>query len=414
MNRFSIAIIPSLLLISCIGKDQTRNNNLISKTMIIDSTKQYGYNLDFLKKYTSVIELKNGNSALAIVPSWQGRVMTSTSEGAKGFSFGWINRELIASKKALPHINPYGGEERLWLGPEGGQFSIFFKKGDKFIYEKWQTPAFLDTIPFKISIVKDSSAVFTYEAEIDNYSGTNFKLGIDRKVTLLKARQILKETGINLAGTNFVAYRSENRLTNKGANIWKKESGLLSVWMLGMFNPSPAVIVVIPVRQGDEKELGAQVNDNYFGHISDDRLKISGKNVYFRADGNSRGKIGIPPLRATGTLGSYDFENNILTLLVCKLPEGIKDYVNSAWQIQEDPYSGDALNSYNDGPLEDGSQMGPFYEIETSSPAAALRPGESITHSQITIHITGDKKLLNQAAISSLGVSLDEIEKVFR
>jgi hypothetical protein len=414
MNRFSIAIIPSLLLISCIGKEQTRNNNLISKTMIIDSTKQYGYNLDFLKKYTSVIELKNGNSALAIVPSWQGRVMTSTSEGAKGFSFGWINRELIASKKALPHINPYGGEERLWLGPEGGQFSIFFKKGDKFIYEKWQTPAFLDTIPFKISIVKDSSAVFTYEAEIDNYSGTNFKLGIDRKVTLLKARQILKETGINLAGTNFVAYRSENRLTNKGANIWKKESGLLSVWMLGMFNPSPAVIVVIPVRQGDEKELGAQVNDNYFGHISDDRLKISGKNVYFRADGNSRGKIGIPPLRATGTLGSYDFENNILTLLVCKLPEGIKDYVNSAWQIQEDPYSGDALNSYNDGPLEDGSQMGPFYEIETSSPAAALRPGESITHSQITIHITGDKKLLNQAAISSLGVSLDEIEKVFR
>ena len=51
------------------------------------------------------------------------------------------------------------------------------------------------------------------------------------------------------------------------------------------------------------------------------------------------------------------------------------------------PYSGDALNSYNDGPLEDGSQMGPFYELETSSPAAALKPGESITHSQITIHL---------------------------
>jgi len=38
--------------------------------------------------------------------------------GAHGFSFGWINRELIASGKAMPHINPYGGEERLWLGPE--------------------------------------------------------------------------------------------------------------------------------------------------------------------------------------------------------------------------------------------------------------------------------------------------------
>jgi hypothetical protein len=199
-----------------------------------------------------------------------------------------------------------------------------------------------------------------------------------------------------------------------GSDIWEKESGLLSVWMLGMFNPSPAVTVVIPVRQGNEKELGVRVNDNYFGKISGDRLKISGNNIYFRADGKSRGKIGIPPLRATDILGSYDFENNILTLLICKLPEGVKDYVNSAWKIQDDPYSGDALNSYNDGPLEDGSQMGPFYEIETSSPAAGLRPGESIIHSQITIHITGDKKLLNQAAIKSLGVSLEEIERVFQ
>jgi len=413
MNRLTIVIISLIFLVSCLGKDQIRKNNQISITMITDSAKQYRYNLDFLKKYTDVIELKSGNSALAIAPSWQGRVMTSTSEGPHGFSFGWINRELIASGKALPHINPYGGEERLWLGPEGGQYSIFFKKGDEFTYENWQTPSFLDTIPFKVITVTDSSVVFTYEVEIENYHGTIFKLEIERKVALLKAAQIMKETGIDLSGTNFVAYRSENRLTNNGSDIWKKESGLLSVWMLGMFNPSPSVTVVIPIRQGNKKELGVQVNDNYFGTISGDRLKISGNNIYFRADGKSRGKIGIPPLRATGTLGSYDFENNILTLLICKLPEGVRDYVNSAWQIQDDPYSGDALNSYNDGPLEDGSQMGPFYEIETSSPAAALRPGDNIIHSQVTIHITGDKTLLNQVAVRCLGVSLDEIEKIF-
>jgi len=96
------------------------------------------------------------------------------------------------------------------------------------------------------------------------------------------------------------------------------------------------------------------------------------------------------------------------------MPEGEKEYVNSAWKIQDDPYSGDALNSYNDGPLEDGSQMGPFYELETSSPAAALKPGESIMHSQITIHATGEKALLNKASVSSLGISLDEIENVFK
>jgi len=314
----------------------------------------------------------------------------------------------------LPHINPFGGEERLWLGPEGGQFSIFFRKGDEFIYDKWQTPSFLDTIPFRISASTDSSVTFSHQAEIENYSGTSFKLDIERRVTILSDVRLKEETGIDPEGINYVAYQSDNKLSNKGADEWNKETGLLSVWMLGMFIPSPAVTVVIPVRHGDEKDLGVAVNDNYFGKIPDDRLKLSGNNIYFRADGKSRGKIGITPMRATGIMGSYDFDNNILTLLKCKLPEGKTEYVNSAWQIQDNPYSGDALNSYNDGPLEDGTQMGPFYELETSSPAAALKPGESITHSQITIHLTGDKKILNKAALKFFGVTLDEIEAVFK
>ncbi len=42
------------------------------------------------------------------------------------------------------------GEERLWLGPEGGQFSIYFKKGDPFVYDNWQVPDWLDTAPFDV------------------------------------------------------------------------------------------------------------------------------------------------------------------------------------------------------------------------------------------------------------------------
>jgi len=413
MNLKTIAFISLILLGSCTGRNQTSQTNQNSNAMTTDTLKQYGYNLHFLRKHVEVIELTYGNSSVAIVPAWQGRVMTSTAMGPAGFSFGWINRDLIASGRLQPHIMPFGGEERLWLGPEGGQFSIYFKKGDEFVYDNWQTPAFLDTIPFTATSVDETSASFTYYAEIENYSGTQFKFQIDRKVTLLSEEELLKETGIDLKGINYVAYMSENKLTNKGDREWKKETGMLSIWMLGMFIPSPEVTVVIPFKQGDEKDLGIIVNDSYFGKISPERLKISGNNIYFRADGKSRGKIGLSPLRATGTMGSYDFENNILTLLLCKLPEGRTDYVNSAWQIQEDPYSGDAMNSYNDGPLEDGSQMGPFYELETSSPAAALKPGESITHSQITIHLTGDEKLLDKAAILSLGVSLEEIRKAF-
>jgi len=58
--------------------------------------------------------------------------------------------------------------------------------------------------------------------------------------------------------------------------------------------------------------------------------------------------------------------------------------------------------------------MGPFYEIETSSPAASLKSGEDLTHVQYTLHITGDRKLLNDVSVKALGLSLDEIENVFK
>jgi len=339
--------------------------------------------------------------------------MTSTAEGDSGFSFGWINTALIKSGKVLPHINAFGGEERLWIGPEGGQYSIFFSKGKSFVYDNWQTPAFLDTTPFHLISSTDTSALFGNDIATENYSGTSFKFRIEREVTLLSDKEIKKQTSIDVAGLKCVAYRSGNKIINKGDIAWRKETGLLSIWMLGMFNPSPAIIITIPVKPGDDKLIGPKVNDTYFGKISSDRLKVSGNQIFFKADGKSRGKIGIPPLRATGVMGSYDSENKILTLLICRLPEGKTDYVNSAWQIQENPFSGDALNSYNDGPLADGSQMGPFYELETSSPAADLKPGESLSHIQFTLHLTGDLNKLDEISRKVLGVSLHEISNAF-
>ena len=413
MNQIKILLIFTIILSSCGSNYTAINNSAKEKAMTIDSTKQYGFNRDFLKKHITVIELKNGSSAITLVPSWQARVMTSTAEGDSGFSFGWINRDLISSRKLLPHINAFGGEERLWLGPEGGQFSLFFSKGKPFTYENWQTPAFLDTTPFQLISSTDSTALFVNDITTQNYSGTSFKFRIEREITILSGNEINKLISVDIKGLKHVAYCSDNKLINKGEIAWKKETGLLSIWMLGMFNPSPAIIIVIPVKTGDDKLLGPMVNDTYFGKISDQRLKVSGNHIFFKADGKSRGKIGIPPVRATGVMGSWDSENKILTLLICRLPEGKKDYVNSSWQIQENPYTGDVLNSYNDGPLEDGSQMGPFYELETSSPAADLKPGESLSHIQFTIHLMGDTSKLDEISRSVLGVRLNEISSAF-
>jgi len=124
----------------------------MTSTLPIAAGADFGDDLAFLKKYTDVIVLsdKAGAAKVALVPAWQGRVMTSTAEGDRGQSFGWINRELIASGKLQKHMNAFGGEDRFWMGPEGGQFSIFFEKGKQFVFDDWFTPAIFDTEPFKV------------------------------------------------------------------------------------------------------------------------------------------------------------------------------------------------------------------------------------------------------------------------
>lgn len=70
---------------------------------------------------------------------------------------------------------------------------------------------------------------------------------------------------------------------------------------------------------------------------------------------------------------------------------------------------------YNDGsPGEGLDPLGPFYELETSSPAAALKPGESIRPVQRTIHITGPEKELDLIAKKTMGVSIQQFKQAFR
>lgn len=378
----------------------------------------FGDDAAFLKKHTDVIILsdKAGQAKVALAPAWQGRVMTSTTGGDAGQSFGWINRELIASGKILPHMNAFGGEDRFWMGPEGGQFSIFFEKGKKFEFADWQTPAIFDTKPFNVATQAANRAVFTAEFGLTNYSGTQFQVGVRREVRLLTPATAWKNLGLPAdKSVNLVAYASNNKITNKGKDAWKKETGLLSVWILGMFNPSPSTTVVVPIKAGPESELGVKVTSDYFGQVPPDRLVVKDNVVFLSADGKYRSKIGINPKRSKAILGSYDADSKVLTIAQFNQPEGVTDYVNSLWKLQDNPFGGDAANSYNDGPATPGAKpMGPFYELESSSPAAALAPGKSLTHTHRTIHLSGPESALDGIAKVTLGVSLNEIKTVFK
>ncbi|MFN8257611.1 MAG: DUF6786 family protein [Bacteroidales bacterium] len=80
---------------------------------------------------------------------------------------------------------------------------------------------------------------------------------------------------------------------------------------------------------------------------------------------------------------------------------------------QENPFSGDVVNSYNDRPLQVGTIIGPFYEIESTSPAAFLAPGESIKQIQRVLHISGNEDSLNKITIRLFGLNLEKIKTVF-
>ncbi len=382
------------------------------------ATPTFGDDLAFLKEYTKAFVLsdESGQKQVAVVPEYQGRVMTSTADGEGGISFGWVNRKLIASGEKQPHINIYGGEDRFWLGPEGGQYSIFFKKGDPFDLDHWQTPSWIDTEPYDVVRQSQDQAAFSRTFQLMNYSGIQLDLEVRREIRLLSDADVERELGLTIdTVVKSVAFETVNEIKNTGSNPWKKETGLLSIWILGMFNASPATTVVIPFIEGDEKELGPIVNDTYFGKVPAERLVVKDNVMFFAADANYRSKIGLLPSRSKPVMGSYDAVNRVLTIVQFTLPKGITDYVNSMWEIQEKPYGGDAVNSYNDGPPEPGAaQLGKFYELETSSPALALQPDQTGRHIHRTYHFQGSESDLDSIARKTLGVSIEEIKSVLK
>ena len=410
LKKFRILLPLALLLAGCTPTTQKK------ATMDTNSNTKgtYGYDLDFLKSHKiDIVELSENpeGASLVVCPGLQGRVMTSSAKGPEGLSFGWINYKYIESGKVNSQFNPFGGEERFWLGPEGGPFSIYFEQGKEQVFENWVVPPVLDTERFEVKEKTQKSVAFFKNTILKNASGTEFELAISRKVSLLSRDTIKKLFQSDIPESlGMIAYETENRIQNQGDNTWTKESGLLSIWMLCMFNPSPTTTVFIPYS---EAGTGIVVNDEYFGKVPADRLIVKDGTVYFRIDGKLRSKIGLPPGRAKELCGSYDSEKNVLTLLWCSLPAESKPYVNSKWGQQDDPFSGDVINSYNDGPVADGSIMGPFYEIETSSPGAELKPGESLTHVQRVVHLHGQREELSLIVRQLFNLNLDEISNQF-
>lgn len=379
--------------------------------------KTFGEVVEFLDRYVDTIVLGDeGGAQIVIVPQFQGRTMTSTSRGSSGTSYGWVNFDQIASEERDPQVNLYGGEDRFWISPEGGQFSVFFDPDVPMDLEHWRTPEIIDTSAFEVVEKQNDRVRLSKKGKIVNFSRFEFHLQFDREVVLLSSKEVSESLGVSVKGLAMVAHESRNFLTNIGDQAWSPETGLIGIWILNMNIPSPKATVIVPFKQGDTAELGQIVNADYFGQLDSSRLVVDESNslIYFLGDGQLRSKLGLTFDRAMDFLGSWDPILGVLTVAQFNLPDSAPHgYNNNLWEIQDDPYGGDVINSYNDGPNESGGMLGPFFELETISPALALKPNESYTHIHRTIRMEGDFDRLNEIAMGVFGVTLHEVESQF-
>ena len=406
MTKFFLpaSLIYMLASSSCNSPDQ---NDKGDKEYIKGS---FGYDLKFLEKYDSVIVLKSGdgNASIIVSPKYQAKVFTSSAEGNSGQSFGWVNYKAFTAS-VDPHINAYGGENRLWLGPEGGKFSLFFKPSARMDFDNWKTPAAFDTEAWSVVSKGAVSVNMSKDMQLINYQGTELSVTIRRNIKILERQEIISKLDIDIDDSvKTVGYISENTLINRGKQAWTAETGMPCIWILDMFNPSDQTTIIVPFM-GDT--ISKPATTDYFGEIPADRIKYADSILFFKADGKSRGKLGIHPSRAKNIAGSYDAEKKVLTIILFDIDNGGK-YLNQEWNTDKPPFSGDAVNAYNDGPLASGGQLGPFYELESVSPAAFLEPEGSLVHLHSVFHFTGSEKELNAIAEKKLGVSLEKVKNV--
>ena len=396
------------MLFACINKKETKMEAMEKGT--------FGYDLQFLTAKDDKLVVLSGNEGrtqILVSPKYQAKVFTSTTEGLAGKSLGFVNYKVLDSDETNEHMNGYGGENRFWLGPEGGQYSVYFKKDDEQVYDHWHTPKPIDIEPWEIHLMSAKKVSFTKEMTVDNYLGNTLKLVVYRSIALLEMPEI--QSGLNLEispAVNVTAYSTDNRITNLNDFEWTKETGAICIWILDMFIPSPNAVTVIPFQIGEEDALGKIVTSDYFGEIPADRLKIKDGLIFLKTDGKYRSKLGLNAARTTAIAGNYDPDTKRLTVITFDV-ENDAVYLNQAWDPSKDPLKGDAMNAYNDGPLEDGSIMGPFLELESVSPAAFLKPQASISHLHMVYHFTGEEKDLNPIAEKLFGVTANEIKNIF-
>ncbi|TXG34748.1 DUF6786 family protein [Seonamhaeicola maritimus] len=356
--------------------------------------KNYNYYYNLVKDQHEIVELvsNGGNSRILISPFHQGRILTSTYNNVEGISNGWINEE------GLTDLNKsIGGEERLWIGPLGSQFSFYFQQIEPIHDDNWKVPSTMESEPYTLIYKDENHVELSKSMNLTNFVGTEFNLEVHRKISILRQEIIQKNLNIKLKNsTKHVAFETNHKLTNLDTTAWVKEKGLLGLWSAGMY-PGDDSVVIIPLKNDGKKPDIL----TYLATIDSTRFIVKKNTVLFKVDGKYRSKIGIPPEFAPNIYGCYSKSKNKLTIVEYKKENDLW-YSNSFVSIQEEPFQGEAIPIYNNSEN--------FYELESNAPLKILSHGETTSHWHRVYHFSDSSEKLNKISQSLLHIDLNDIK----
>lgn len=424
----------------------------------------YRNGISYLGTKTKVVELCNQfGGRVAVCPEWNGRVMSSTSDGLDGNSFGMINVASINAGADDPSFDFYGGEDQLTLSPEGGPFSLYHSTGprDQFVAAP-SSPDYSNGFsegPFHVdSVPPDPEIRMRRSVRLTNLAGARFDLDIVRTIRLLSMQEIVSIFGDGLAvsleqsDVSFVGFASINSLVNCG-QAHSKSSGLVSIRTRSMYNSGASTVAIVPFRRGNDEDLGPAFCADFFGMSPHGRLRVLPEAALLRADSKFRCRIGLSRKRALPRIGSIDFREGILTLVAFDMPErpweydylsneycdtvarAVPDFVSArefhlrspadrevgeaGARHEENPtnccsrdrlYAGEVVRAYNHGPSVPGEILSSFfYEFDVFSPARELVRGGTLKHHQYTLHVNADNRTLEYLVRNLLHVEYGQV-----
>lgn len=357
-----------------------------------------------------VLTGRNRQRKVLVCPQLAGRVLGTSFSGESGTFGGYINHRAFTEGMKDAWDN-WGGEERYWLCPEGGQYGLMFRdKRESFSHYHVQDG--INNQPYEVTEASPHGSFLRMRSRmrLQNKQGTNFDVEVARHISPLDNCPYANGCG---SSVDVVGFQSESTLSNIGQIPFSRDTGALAHWHIGQFPVGKHTIAAIPYRASSSED--PPIREDYFkdfclgGFMPRHHYSKLNNCVLLKADGRVRTKLGQNSSRAAGLLGSYNLETGEVVLMDYDFYPKL-EYVASYWYHQPRPYHGDVISLSVEGPNEPGGPAGRCYELEAMSPALWLDPGESFTWRTRTMHLRGAKQTVAPIFERFLGPNLAQLE----